>query len=605
PKPIVDFDGAYVYIQWENRKIMVSKIDVVSHSMGGVVTRQYITRGDYKDNIRKLVMIAPPHHGAYFLNWVPLLQGPIGGDALAQLRPMSSFQDAINGNNRKILDTDVKPYIIAGNGWATRIRHQSGQIYQKTWRGDGVVAIDSAKLSGIPMYCTWDNHAPEVDWMKIECDIVAENKGGGIMDSPLTFAITKDLLLTGNTAQRTASCEEDFCKPPLPSVTDNYVPPTASNPMRTSYGSASAYIESPVTIHAFDQDGKHIGLNEQGEVENEIGDHAFYFSAQKTGTHPIIKVLNFPGQDIVFKTVGYEEGKYNMVVIIETYDAITEMRFEDVATDENTQHSIDTTLEELDLAEEEKTITVKIPEDYLVDSPESSPEVNDQDQNVEDVPETGDLSRTSDEQEGGFFSWLAKLFKGIFGGSTQSKPEDKSQSTGEKGTKYYLTPENTVSFVSDEYHFTGHKNTEGLLTGEWTPTETYGFLVKTDIPALKNEKNGKLHVKISNYHNKQNKDETCDITKGFTINKLTSDWDADTASFGKIESLQSNSVVIGRFNVDPNVQKPKEYFEIILPVKELVGEYGFTIIQTGDGLCRLEVYSHMSSENNRPYITVE
>ena len=40
-----------------------AKIDIISHSMGGLVSRWY-SRFGYKNNVRKLIMLGTPNHGS-------------------------------------------------------------------------------------------------------------------------------------------------------------------------------------------------------------------------------------------------------------------------------------------------------------------------------------------------------------------------------------------------------------------------------------------------------------------------------------------------------------------------------------------------------------
>lgn len=50
------------------RKISVQKVDVVGHSMGGILTRIYIHDEFYRDNVRKLITCNTPHFGSHLAN---------------------------------------------------------------------------------------------------------------------------------------------------------------------------------------------------------------------------------------------------------------------------------------------------------------------------------------------------------------------------------------------------------------------------------------------------------------------------------------------------------------------------------------------------------
>lgn len=49
--------------------IKLAKVDVVAHSMGGLIARQYVNPPnpkDYNSDVRKLIMVGTPNHGANF-----------------------------------------------------------------------------------------------------------------------------------------------------------------------------------------------------------------------------------------------------------------------------------------------------------------------------------------------------------------------------------------------------------------------------------------------------------------------------------------------------------------------------------------------------------
>jgi pimeloyl-ACP methyl ester carboxylesterase len=94
-------------IAWITDTFSVPAVDVVAHSMGGLIVRSYIEADDfadvlgsadfpdhgtaYRDDVRTLITVAAPHHGAFlasFGQWLSLLG--------RQLSPESEFLSLLN-----------------------------------------------------------------------------------------------------------------------------------------------------------------------------------------------------------------------------------------------------------------------------------------------------------------------------------------------------------------------------------------------------------------------------------------------------------------------------------------------------------------------------
>lgn len=170
--------------------------------------------------------------------------------------------------------------------------------------------------------------------------------------------------------------------------------------------------------------------------------------------------------------------------------------------------------------------------------------------------------------------------------------------------KYILNSSNTQSVVSDQYHRVGTPNGWTYKSGEWTPNthETYASLIKFNIPELMGIKKGMLHLNIETFNNKTIPNERCPESKKFSIKKVISPWDPETAGFNEIESRQKTGEVVSYFTVKPNDQ----FVEVEIPVRELMEAHGFTIDQADEVLCRVSFYSQLdkNGETRQPYILV-
>lgn len=124
------------------------KIHFITHSMGGLVVRYYLSEYDLK-NIGQVVMISPPNHGS---EWADLLlestsAQKVAGPAALELRTQENdFFDKL-GPIRFNLG------IIAG-------KKSYGKVADKYLPGedDGMVTVESMKLRGMKDFIILDEH---------------------------------------------------------------------------------------------------------------------------------------------------------------------------------------------------------------------------------------------------------------------------------------------------------------------------------------------------------------------------------------------------------------------------------------------------------------
>jgi len=109
------------------------KVNIVSHSMGGLVARWYIEKLGGTDNIGKLVMIGTPNHGLSPANLFS------GSDNMAgsQMAPNSKFLKELNS---QIPTLKIPYYILASDDYWTL---DDDTFFAK---GDGLITFNSAKL---------------------------------------------------------------------------------------------------------------------------------------------------------------------------------------------------------------------------------------------------------------------------------------------------------------------------------------------------------------------------------------------------------------------------------------------------------------------------
>ena len=173
-------------IQEIKRRESINKIDIVSHSMGGLVSRAYIERCDFREgdgallfydyaygkDVRKLIMLGTPNHGSPITDIAKLLGvrlKAMPAFSVKQMHPGSKFLRLLN-SGRSGRSLGVEYSAIAGNVcpctlwnkfWAELCSkigieipaHTYCEIFEK-YHGCGdndlVVAVESVRLSEIP-----------------------------------------------------------------------------------------------------------------------------------------------------------------------------------------------------------------------------------------------------------------------------------------------------------------------------------------------------------------------------------------------------------------------------------------------------------------------
>jgi pimeloyl-ACP methyl ester carboxylesterase len=158
-------------IAWITSNENVGKVDLVAFSMGALVARCYIEASDfgavlggpeyedydtvYRGDVRTLITIAAPHHGAEFA-----ALGPWFGPLPRQLDPESSFLAILNegAGDEAALHTDVRYVSMAGQsclGFGCSVRSDVDVCRRECveegleWAGhDLVILMSSAYLPG-------------------------------------------------------------------------------------------------------------------------------------------------------------------------------------------------------------------------------------------------------------------------------------------------------------------------------------------------------------------------------------------------------------------------------------------------------------------------
>ncbi len=98
----------------------VSRIHLVTHSMGGIVTRAALARGK-PAKLGRIVMLAPPNHGSY----VARLLAPVFG---ALLRPFRELSSAAGSYVRRAPGLEGVDFAVIAARWDILVQRQSTHL---------------------------------------------------------------------------------------------------------------------------------------------------------------------------------------------------------------------------------------------------------------------------------------------------------------------------------------------------------------------------------------------------------------------------------------------------------------------------------------------
>ncbi len=345
-------------------KIMASKYDLVGHSLGGLIIRQFVAQGSNFERVRKVVTLGTPHLGSAFANWFLYFENTKTADdkvkkAPHEVRNHANWKNGYRSwtyeafvwlkgkareNSKPPLDESFFKYGPAVDALAV------GSAFLKQLNSDGSKShadkIAYYFLHGeAPMLPKNDDSANSQWWAE-----AATNGSNEVMVDTFFDHLTKagtDGVVASESAKGLKFKLDDgtevqglpFKPKVTKSVSANHIQITSEGAplvvsalkgLLDSSQPAFTYgkLESPAHLHAYDSQNRHVGLDSQGKVEVGIPGAIFSGPEAQTGTPETIVV---PGGDqLRFEVKGYQEGTFGLLVRRSSGDTDREVSFKNV-----------------------------------------------------------------------------------------------------------------------------------------------------------------------------------------------------------------------------------------------------------------------------------
>ena len=116
--------------------------------------------------------------------------------------------------------------------------------------------------------------------------------------------------------------------------------------------SLTATLSCPANLHAYDSQGRHVGLNEQGGTDLKIP-NSYYFGPD---VEPEGIVIFNQSENIIFEVGALDEGEFNLTLTQSTATKTTMVTYMDISITETTEAMVD-------VSEENPTYTMEIDDD--------------------------------------------------------------------------------------------------------------------------------------------------------------------------------------------------------------------------------------------------
>lgn len=328
-----------------------SKVDIVAHSMGGLVTRQYVQSDNYEYDVDQVVFLATPHLGSpkAYLAWeggtltlgpedmitsrILSQEGKHGGfnnafdyirnrpiNSLQELLPVYDYKKLVTVDDLNVVD-EIYPYNYPENIFIKNLDIHKNRLSRV--RYVNLISSSSPTVGSIsvrPFSSSTDslwNHGEPLNLLR--------GSALGLVDGDGTVPMASASALGNNTYVKSShtgivrDVNADVFK-----ILSDRVPTTVSMDLSHVDKSFLFFLMfSPAHMTIVSPDGKRAGYGSAGEI-NEIPG-AFYSGSDTENEFMIIP--NPVSGEYKIETLGTGDGEYTVAVSNVSHDVVTDTQY--------------------------------------------------------------------------------------------------------------------------------------------------------------------------------------------------------------------------------------------------------------------------------------